>query len=325
VAKGTLTEPYRMLRQLVRINTSAEDAIKEHDATEPGTICIYTNGSGINGHVGAAPGYQINGVSTKRTQYMGTSDTSTVYAAELRGLVLALQIMLDAHATGATSGKCTIFTDNQAAIQAIRNPKCPSGQYTLVEAIQALDELRNRGWDVQFRWIPAHVGCWATRQPTEQQRKPPAPPRPRQLPRRRSQKRNHYEHSWQQRNPPSAAQCGTNGKSPGKAKHGRDLFRLGVRPGKDTLKTHTGTQSDKLRDHTDAQRQIRPLRLPPHRQLCEEIGLTFEAIPNISSVPTLDISTTYVKPYIPHIVVSRLKSSIMAKSHQDERDAMGAR
>lgn len=221
----------------VHIAESAATAIEEHDATVSGTVCIYTDGSGINGHVGAAavaPALQMQGIATKRTQYMGTSDTSTVYAAELRGLVLALHMVLDIHTARVPHGTCAIFTDNQAAIQAIRNPKCPSGQYILAEAIRALDELRGYGWELQFRWIPAHVGVpgnEAADQAAKEAAEPnPEAPEPSSLQTLmattkstiRKTVRAEWEASWET------------------AKHGRVLFKLGVKPGKATLDLHGG-------------------------------------------------------------------------------------
>ncbi|KAF2184787.1 hypothetical protein K469DRAFT_727021 [Zopfia rhizophila CBS 207.26] len=110
------------------------DAIRQHNATEIGTLCIYTNRNSINGHVSAAvivPALQLQGCRTKRTEYIGKAATSTVYTVELRGIKLVFQIALD----------CTVFTDNQATIQAMAKPKCPSKQYILVKAILALDKL----------------------------------------------------------------------------------------------------------------------------------------------------------------------------------------
>ncbi|KAF3399979.1 hypothetical protein F1880_008432 [Penicillium rolfsii] len=75
-----LEQKFKWIPPFVRINESAVEAIKEHDAIEPGTLCVYTDGSGINGHVGAAAvtrAPHANGPWTKRTQYMDSLRTLT--------------------------------------------------------------------------------------------------------------------------------------------------------------------------------------------------------------------------------------------------------
>ena len=137
--------------------------------------------------------------------------------------------------------RAVMFTNNQAAIQAIRNPKHPSGQYNLVEAVRALDEAQSQGWKVHFRWIPAHIGVLGNEAADHAAKKaagvdpnakanaesPQEPHSPRTLTATakstiRRVMRNEWDLAWEN------------------CKHDRELFGLGVRPGKATLDTHVG-------------------------------------------------------------------------------------
>lgn len=104
-----------------------------------------------------------------------------------------------------------------------------------MEAIQAFDQLRNLGWEVELRWIPAHVGVpgneAADRAAKEAAENSPEEPEPETLMTLmattksiiRKTMKVEWEAAWE------------------KAKHGRELFRLGVKPGKATLVLHAGT------------------------------------------------------------------------------------
>lgn len=141
---------------LINILSTKELALKSHEIiTQQQTAHkaeFYTDGSGINGKIGASVVLSSMGQTFK--VYLGTDRVFTVYAGELVGIWLALTTARD-HLWS----KITIvnFTDNQAAIRAIQNPTKHPGQNILVMIFSVLDELRAQGKGIQLHeWIPAH-------------------------------------------------------------------------------------------------------------------------------------------------------------------------
>ncbi|OKP12433.1 hypothetical protein PENSUB_1930 [Penicillium subrubescens] len=106
----------------IRIQTGAVWA-------QPDSLCcaprsLQEHGSGYEGQVGASAVAPREGVFQRR--YLGTSEESTVYVAELNGIEMAIA-NLSNRPEGRRPTKTVIFSDCQAAIQAVQNPKRSSG------------------------------------------------------------------------------------------------------------------------------------------------------------------------------------------------------
>lgn len=144
----------------IRVATSPERAKAEHAKflrSPSKGMFVYTDGSGIGDHVGAAAVSSLT--RSSKTTYMGDSETSTVYAAELQGIKLALQMAVEEAERGHQWHKLVIFTDNQAAIRTFQDPRGKSGAYIVTEAVALIDRLQvELHVPVEIRWVPAHTG-----------------------------------------------------------------------------------------------------------------------------------------------------------------------
>jgi len=85
--------------------------------------------------------------------YLGKETIATVYAAELIGMLMGIELAMKSN-----RGRAAIFTDNQAALKALKNTNRPSGQYVIKQMVDALAAASARGLHVEFHWIPAHHG-----------------------------------------------------------------------------------------------------------------------------------------------------------------------
>jgi len=131
-----------------------KSAKSKHDATfhDDNTLCMYTDGSGINGHVGAAAVSQK--ISRTLRRYLGSDKEHNVYTAEVTGFELAAEIALS---SPLSYTKCVIYADSKAAIQGINKPGKQSGQANLISAIGKLWSLvDNRQMTMEIKWAPGH-------------------------------------------------------------------------------------------------------------------------------------------------------------------------
>ena len=68
--------------------------------------------------------------------------------------------------------KAVIFTDSQAAIKAITNPRHQSGQYILEQILDISDLINNKypQYEISIEWVPGHEGIEVNEKQIRRQR-----------------------------------------------------------------------------------------------------------------------------------------------------------
>ena len=148
--------PWWMPKAKIQVSATKDEAQKLHDelGKKAAMQAIYTDGSGIEGKVGAAMYHVASG--NVCLQHLGTEAQYNVFAAELEAMCLsAIEVQKN-------NQHCAwnLYTDSQAAIRAVDKPQRQSGQSIIKEFLDTIDmaEAENPELQVDIIWVPGHCG-----------------------------------------------------------------------------------------------------------------------------------------------------------------------
>lgn len=113
------------------------------------SIQIYTDASKKGRRVGVA----VNVPKLMVKKKARISDQLSIYTGELMAILLGVQIIKERKIKNAV-----ICSDSYSAIVSIYNQKSESRPDLIMEILQNLFELKQIKIEVQFMWVPAHVG-----------------------------------------------------------------------------------------------------------------------------------------------------------------------
>jgi ribonuclease HI len=139
-----------------RIATTREKAIGE-EARDKADVKVYTDGSGMDGMIGAGAVLYRGGMEKAKSRYrLGTKEQHTVYEGECMGIAMGVKLMSKEW----NFKTATICTDSQETIRAMYLNKKVPGHHILDPFHRELDKLQktHRGIQSTLRWIPGHKG-----------------------------------------------------------------------------------------------------------------------------------------------------------------------
>lgn len=143
------------------IAASKDDAVEE-EANNNLDTRVYSDGSGIDGGIGAsAVLYRRNKPTRSLKYYLGSAEHHTVYEGELVGIMLATELLR----TESGITEAFIGVDSQAAIRATVGFRSNQGHYLAdmihdqIKKIQKKERRKRQGAgkiELEIRWTPGH-------------------------------------------------------------------------------------------------------------------------------------------------------------------------
>ncbi|KAF9040120.1 hypothetical protein BJ165DRAFT_1351311 [Panaeolus papilionaceus] len=154
------------------IAETREQSIQDEERDES-TVKIYSDGSGLDGKVGAAASlylYDYPDPEATAHLHLGGAETHSTYEAELTGLLLALWLLITKASYAIGQRKINIYVDNQSVIHAINSDNTGPADYLKEEFHRLCDTYIKRPEGTQgndqmtplftIRWISAHSEVW---------------------------------------------------------------------------------------------------------------------------------------------------------------------
>jgi ribonuclease HI len=143
----------------ISIAEDRDNSIEEaRNATED--IQVFTDGSAMEGGVGAAAALYIQGEQLSVTHfYLGPDTEHTVHEAELVGMLLGIHLVDKTITEGST---CAIGVDNQATLLTLQSDLRSPGQHLARKILLIANRMQKRvgpsNYKLTFRWTAGHEG-----------------------------------------------------------------------------------------------------------------------------------------------------------------------
>lgn len=133
--------------EYARLEDWTPETLETHRVVGPQ---IFTDGSKIEGKVGAALTWWENGVESKYSTF-GLEPHNTVFQSEMYALFRAVRMARESRAASVS-----ILSDSRSSLDLLRSPSVT--HHLALQIKESVREIREEGREVRLFWLRAHVG-----------------------------------------------------------------------------------------------------------------------------------------------------------------------